>query len=168
MATKNGTETIGLTEQKPTEPCTSQGVENIDVKNKTFHDCGSTKSKKELNLRNRKKIAKARNRLNELLAQEVTAGKLGKSEVKRALCRVQEEFSIIEKIISKLREIIAVGKEGDKDVDVDGALEILDKEIEELNLFVKQSAKEVSEYLQKRLEAGEKELVLCSLASTED
>ena len=173
MATGKGTEAIGLTEQKLTEPCTSQGVENADVKNKTFDDCGSTKSKKEMNLRNRKKSAKtrltkARNRLNELLPQEVTAGKPGKSDIKRALCKVQEEFSIIEKIISKLREIIAVGEEGDEDVVVDGALEILDKEIEELSLFVEQSVKEASEYMQKRLEAGEKESVLCSLASTED
>ena len=173
MATEKGTEAIGLTEQKLTEPCTSQGVENTDVKNKTFDDCGSTKSKKELNLRNRKKSAKirltkARNRLNELLAQEVIAGKPGKSDIKRALCKVQEEFSIIEKIISKLREIIAFGEEGDEDVDVDGALEILDKEIEELSLFVEKSVKESSEYMQKRLETGEKESELCSLVSTED
>ena len=98
----------------------------------------------------------------------VTAGKPGKSDIKRALCKVEEEFSIIEKIISKLREIIAVGEEGDEDVDVDGALEILDKEIEELSLFVEQSVKEVSEYMQKRLETGEKESVWCSLASAED
>ena len=39
MATEKGIEAIGLTEQKLTEPCTSQGVENADVKNKTFDDC---------------------------------------------------------------------------------------------------------------------------------
>ena len=68
-----------------------------------------------------------------------------------ALCKVQEEFSIIEKIVSKLRGIIAVGEEGDEDVDVDGALEILDQEIQELSLFVEQSVKEASEYMQKKI-----------------
>ena len=48
MAMEKGTEAVGLTEQKLPEPCTRQGVENADIKNKTFDDCGSTKSKKEL------------------------------------------------------------------------------------------------------------------------
>lgn len=174
MATENGTGVTGLQEQKSTEPCTSQGAENVDVKNKTFDDCGSTTSKKVLTLRNRKKTAKsrltkARNHLNELLALEVMAGKPSKTDIKRAMYRVKEEFTIIQKIISKLKETIAVGdEEGDENVDVDGALEILDKEIEELNVFVQQSEEEAAGYLFRRLEAGEKESELCSVVSSDD
>ncbi len=115
----------GLNEQELDQPSTSQDMGNVDVENKTFDDCGSTTSKRESALRNRKKSAKsrltkARNHLNELLAQEVTAGKPSKTDIKRATRRVKEEFNIIEKIISKLKETIAVGDgEEEENVDVD-------------------------------------------------
>ena len=89
MATENGTGMTGLNEQESNQPSTSQEVGNVDVKNKTFDDYRSTTSKKESTLRNRKKSAKsrltkARNHLNELLTQEVTAGKPSRTDIKRA------------------------------------------------------------------------------------
>ena len=123
--------------------------ENCKVK--TLPDCNdetaSMTSKRILLLRNRKKsektrLTKARNHVYDLLkgkGQDETLS--SKTVIRRAVNKVKSELSIIEKIITTLKETTAV--EDDETVNVDTTIDSLDKELEETTAQVDEIKAEV-------------------------
>jgi ferritin-like protein len=126
-----------------------------------LEETGSTASKKVRTLHSRKKSAKsrltkARNQLADLVdKKDIGLGNLPtKTEIRKAVFKVESEYNIIIKLIYSLKEIIAL-EHGEEHTDIDDILEALDNEVEELTVIVDTAVKRATEHIQQRLELGE-------------
>jgi hypothetical protein len=107
-------------------------------------------------LRSRKKSAKtrltkARNQLADLVdKKDIGLGNLPtKTEIRKAVFKVESEFNIIIKLIYSIKEIIAL-EHGEEHTAIDEILEALDNEVEELTVIVDTAVKRAKEHIQQR------------------
>lgn len=127
------------------------GSENLD-------DNVSTVSKRICLLRNRKKTGKGRltrtrKQLFDLLKVKSNGNIATKTEIKRAVQKVKDEYELIENIIRNMKKIMVLDE--DQDENVDATIEILDKEIDELTTQVDEAVQAAQYCIQRRLDMGE-------------
>ena len=136
-------------------------------------ETGSTASKKLRMLRSRKKSAKtrltkARKQLADLVGNKSlelgSKGLATKTEIRKAILKVESEYEIITKLIYNLKGVVAL-EDGDENIDVDGTIEALDKEVDELTTVVDIAVKAAEEHVNQRLAMGEENSDLASLRS---
>ena len=87
-----------------------------------------------------------------------------KNAIRRAINKVNSEISIIEKIISGLKEIYAVSAENEE---TNTVIETLDKELEDIGSSVDSIIVMAEQHFEERLGNGETDSVLTSLRSQE-
>ena len=122
-------------------------------------------SNKIQTLRNSKKSAKtrltkAKKQLNDLLEKPLADVPLAsKNAIRRGINKVNSEVGIIEKIIGNLKEIYAVNVDHEE---TEAAIEILDKELEDIGSSADGINVMAEQHLQERLDNGEAESVLTS------
>ena len=114
-------------------------------------------------LRNRKKsskgrLTKARNHLRELLEERSDGTFTNKSAVRSAMSKVTAEFDILKKVMTNLKEAIALGDDGE--MDADAVLEALENDLSEITFQVFQSLELANKHLRARLEKGEIESIV--------
>ena len=92
------------------------------------------------------RLTKARNQLADLVDKKgLGLGSLAtKTEIRKAVFKVESEFNIIIKLIYNLNEIIAF-EDGDEITDIDEIIKALDKEVEELTDIVDIAVKRAKE-----------------------
>ena len=119
-------------------------------------------------LRNNKKAAKtrltkAKKQLNDLVGKQLPGLPLpSKNSIRRAIYinKVNLEMSIIEKIISGLKEIYALNAVNEE---TNAIIETFDKELEEIGSSVDSVILSAEQHLQERIDNGEDESILSSL-----
>ena len=146
------------------------GCSKDDVTTENLEKTTSTASTKVKVLRSRKKSAKtrltkARKQLTDLV--DGNKGTASKTEIRKAVYKVESEFEIIMKLIYNLKETITL-EDGDESVDIDATIEALDTEVDELTAVVDTVVKAAKEHVQERLEKGEAKSVSTSLESKDD
>ena len=148
-------------------------VQAIDVDDQESKKDGNTSKKgdkdvsnKIQTLRNSKKSAKTRltkakkQQLNDLLEKPLPDVPLAsKNAIRRGINKVNSEVGIIEKIIGNLKEIYAVNVDHEE---TEAAIEILDKELEDIGSSTDAIIVMAEQHLQERLANGEAESVLTS------
>jgi seryl-tRNA synthetase len=103
--------------------------------------------------------------LNDLIEKQLPGVPLpSKNAIRRAINKVNSEISIIEKIISGLKEIYAVSAENEE---TNTVIETLDKELEDIGSSVDSIIVMAEQHLEERLGNGETDSVLTSLRSQE-
>ena len=174
--------TSGQQQDLPGEE-TDQGVEAVkNIQNVHLADHESKKEENTLNiesehvstkiqtLRSSKKSAKtrltkAKKQLNDLIEKQLPGVPLpSKNAIRRAINKVNSEISIIEKIISDLKEIYAVSA---KNEETNTVIETLDKELEDIGSSVDSIIVMADQHLEERLGNRETDSVLTSLRSQE-
>ena len=111
------------------------------------------------------RLTKAKKQLNDLIEKQLPGVPLpSKNAIRRAINKVNSEISIIEKIISGLKEIYAVSAENDE---TNTVIETLDKELEDIGSSVDSIIVMAEQHLEERLGNGETDSVLTSLRSQE-
>ena len=114
----------------------------------------STASKKVRMLRTRKKSAKTRLTKARKQLADLVVKKASKTEIKKAVFKVESEYEIILKLIYNLKEITVL-EDSDENVDIDVTIEALDKEVDEI-------------HVQQRLEMGEAKSTVSSRSNDDD
>lgn len=71
--------------------------------------------------------------------------------------KVRSEYEIIKKIISSLKEAIALGEESEEEIDTNSVIEAFEKEVEEITSQVDQSIEAAKDHLKARIAKGEAE-----------
>ena len=124
----------------------------------------STASGKIQSLRNNKKSAKtrltkAKNQLSDLLESNTLNGTLpSKNTVRRAINKIKTELSLIEKVVTSLKEVYALNEIAEADT----IIESLDKEADEIVASVDEIIEKAEKHVQERLDKGEEESVSLS------
>ena len=114
----------------------------------------STASKKVRMLRTCKKSAKTRLTKAKKQLADLVIKKASKTEIKKAIFKVESEYEIILKLIYNLKEITVL-EDSDENVEIDVTIEALDKEVDEIHTVVESAVKAAKEHVQQRLEMGE-------------
>ena len=111
------------------------------------------------------RLTKAKKQLNDLIEKQLPSVPLpSKNAIRRAINKVNSKISIIEKIISGLKEIYAVSAENEE---TNTVIETLDKELEDIGSSVDSIIVMAEQHLEERLGNGETDSVLTSLRSQE-
>ena len=174
--------TSGQQQDLPGEE-TDQGVEAVkSIQNVHLADHESKKEENTLNIESKQvstkiqtlrsskqsaktRLTKAKKQLNDLIEKQLPGVPLpSKNAIRRAINKVNSEISIIEKIISGLKEIYAVSAENEE---TNTVIETLDKELEDIGSSVDSIIVMAEQHLEERLGNGETDSVLTSLRSQE-
>ena len=149
------------------EPSLQQEPGKDEITTENLDEDISTASKKVRMLRTRKKSAKTRLTKARKQLADLVVKKASKTEIKKAIFKVESEYEIILKLIYNLKEITVL-EDSDENVDIDVTIEALDKEVDEIHTVVESAVKAAKEHVQQRLEMGEAKSTVSSRSNDDD